>query len=312
MVNYPNYYKKFFKVALNNHREISFKSIKNIVGFVLAAHQNKDEISHFLNRMDTIKQVDFKLPDEKLGVIKWPYIHNNWDIKHKMQVIAGHYELMSSTNPALVLDENKANYKVIDLSHISQNITIVIDIAQWFLREGELVINIFREDLRVASIAFSTCVYDNEKIAFIGAIQGIHSGVSTEESLEIYRMLTKDFEGLRPRSLLLEVLKMVLAQLSIQKIYAISEQRRHHRHAYFGNNQDTVFKSDYNAFWEEHGGILNAENGFYELPLNLSIKDLSEIASKKRSLYKRRYEVIGEINNNIQASMTQQSNSIAS
>ena len=95
--------------------------------------------------MDTIKQVEFKFPDEKLGVINWPYIHNNWDIKHKIQVMAGHYELISSTNPALVLDENKVNYKVIDLSHISQNITIIIEIAQWFLKEVELVISIFLE-----------------------------------------------------------------------------------------------------------------------------------------------------------------------
>lgn len=311
-MNYPGYYKKLFKVAFNNHHEPFYKSIKNMVSFIFLAHKNKKEISIFLNRMDTIQHPNFKLNDEKLGVIKWPYIHNDWDINHKMNVMAGHYEMLSISNPELVLDKNKATYEVIDLNYVSKDVNIVIDAAQWFLREGELVINIFRKGLRVASMAFSTCVYNDEKTAFIGAVQGIHSGVSTEESLDIYRILTKDFEGLRPRSLLLEILKMIFEKLEIQKVYAISEQHRHHRHPYFGNNQDTVFKSDYNAFWEEHGGVLNAKNGFYELPLKLSIKDLSEIASKKRSLYKRRYEIIYNIKDNIQISMTNKSNSMIS
>jgi serine O-acetyltransferase len=87
-------------------------------------------------------------------------------------------------------------------------------------------------------------------------------------------------------------LKALLVKLEVSKIYAISEQHRHHRHRYFGNSNNTVFKNDYNPVWEEHGGILDANIGFYEIPIRPSIKEMEDIPSKKRSLYKRRNEII--------------------
>ena len=296
------YYKSILNAASKNYNKLSLKSIKGIINYLYVAHKHKADIKHFLKRIENIKHPNFNLANEKMGVIVWPYIHNEWVTKTKLDVMANHYELLAVTCPELIINNN-ASYHLIDLSHISKDVTASIDVAQWFLREGELVINIFKQDLRVASIAFSISIYNGEKVAYLGAVQGIHSGIATEESLEIYRVLTKDFEGLRPRSLLVEVLKVVLGQLQIQKIYAISEQHRHHRHPYFGNTQETVFKSDYNTFWEEHGGTLDAENGFYELPTKLAIKDLSEIASKKRSLYKRRYEIIYFIQDKVQLNL---------
>lgn len=298
----PEYYKSILNIALRIYNELSLKSIKSIINYLYVAHKHRVDISHFLKRIENIKHPNFNIAHEKMGVIIWPYIHNEWVTKTKLDVMANHYELLAVTCPELIINNN-ASYHLIDLSHISKDVTACIDVAQWFLREGELVVNIFKQDLRVASIAFSISIYNGEKVAYLGAVQGIHSGVATEESLEIYRVLTKDFEGLRPRSLLMEVLKVVLGQLQIQKIFAISEQHRHHRHPYFGNTQETVFKSDYNAFWEEHGGTLDAENGFYDIPTKLAIKDLSDIASKKRSLYKRRYEIIYFIKGKIKLNM---------
>jgi hypothetical protein len=40
----PDYYKKFFNIALSNYGELSFKSIKNIVKFLLGASKNKIDI----------------------------------------------------------------------------------------------------------------------------------------------------------------------------------------------------------------------------------------------------------------------------
>jgi uncharacterized protein VirK/YbjX len=124
-------------------------------------------------------------------------------------------------------------------------------------------------------------------------VQGIHSGVSSDESLRIFKELTKDFYGLRPRSLLLEALKVVAKELGVKKLFGVSEMNRHHRHRYFNNNNNNNdnFKSDYNTFWEEHGARLD-NTGFYEISMTPAVKDLSEIASKKRSQYRRRYAVI--------------------
>ncbi len=294
-------HKEFFNLILDaankNHGFKSVKAIKRVIFFFFAAYKNKSEVNAFLSRVSSINGL--KITSEKLGVIEWPYIHNHWNTKKKLDKIASHYEIMHELEPELMLGKDKALYKVIDFDHISEKVTVAIDQAQWFVREGELVINVFKDDLRVASIAFVLAVNHGVKVAYLGAIQGIHQGVPAQESLDIYRDLTKDFQGLRPRSLLLEVLKVVLTKLKVEKIFAVSDKNRHHRHAYFGSDENTIFKTDYNTFWEEHSGVLDEVTGFYELPIELSIKDLAEIPSKKRSMYKRRYEIINALHDNV-------------
>lgn len=294
-------HKQFFSFILNaginNFGFKSIKSIKNLISFFITAYRNKSDVSAFLYRTSTIRGLE--MSGDKLAVIGWPYIHNAWDIHTRLDKIASHYEIVYQLKPQLIFDKNNSFYEVINFDYISKNVTVRIDQAQWFVREGELVINIFKDDLRVASIAFTLGFHHEIPVAYIGAIQGIHQGVPSDESLEIYRNLTKDFEGLRPRSLLLEVLKVVLEKLKIEKMFAVSDKSRHHRHAYFGTDEHTIFKADYNAIWEEHNGVLDMATGFYELPMTLAIKDILDIPSKKRSMYKKRYEILYALRDNI-------------
>lgn len=260
--------------------------------FLLAAQKHAPAISTLNSRLDSL---DIPVTSEMLGTIIWPYIHNEWDVASKFDAIATHYETLSDY-PKLSQISKIKQLQICDFSQASPAITIVIDYAKWFTREGELVINVFQANLRVASMAFTLAREGGNSIAaYVGAVQGIHGGVSAEESLDIYKILTKDFFGLRPRSLLLEVLKVVASKLGATKLFGVSEQNRHHRHQYFGNDQNTTFKNNYNSFWEEHNGLLNSETGFYEISMKPAIRDISEIAAKKRGQYRRRYEFIASI-----------------
>jgi uncharacterized protein VirK/YbjX len=291
-----DFYSKMLRVAKANHPSLSPRSLKGRVLFLWKASKHQLQINAFSTRLS---KIGIPLTAQMLGVLEWPYIHNQWDVATKLDKIATHYELLTQIFPPLSKVNQTGDYEIIGFDHISKGVKVIIDYAPWFVREGELVINIFRGDLRAATMAFTIGQCEQGRVAYIGAVQGIHSGVPADESLEIYRVLTKDFEGLRPRSLLLEVLKVVLAQLDINHLYAISEQHRHHRHCYFGNDEKTVFKADYNTFWEEHDGVLDDQSGFYELPMAMAMKDMTEIPSKKRSMYKRRYEIMDFFKNNI-------------
>lgn len=121
------------------------------------------------------------------------------------------------------------------------------------MREGELVLNLFQGELRVASLAFTLSRSEEGLCMFIGAVQGIHKGVDSETSLNIYRVLTKDFEGLRPRSLLIEVLRHIAHGLGVTKLYAIGDGYRHHRHPYFGKDKSQELLANYDVIWQEHG-----------------------------------------------------------
>ena len=285
--------------AYKNYSGALLKKIKARLFFIVNAYKHKGKIDLFSERLSQLPNSGWvELRPEMLGVVAWPYIHNQWDVETKLDKIAAHYEILSALSSNLIHVTGKATgdglncHELMDLSDISKNLKIVIDKAPWFTREGELLINILRQDLRVASIGFSLGKNKEDSVAYIGAIQGIYGGFPVDEALGIYKIITKDFQGLRPRSLLLETLKVLVKKLGVSRLYGVSEQNRHHRHKFFGNGEKTIFKNDYNAMWEEHDGVLDTDTGFYEIPLSPAIKDMAEIPSKKRSLYKRRYEII--------------------
>jgi len=208
--------------------------------------------------------------------------------------LASHYEVVTKSCPQLLLFGRSESLVLSDLSAFAADCSLVLDRPIWFMREGELVLNLFQGDLRIASIAFTLCYTEGELCIFIGAVQGIHKGVESERSLDIYRELTKSFEGLRPRSFLIEVIKYIAAQIGVEKIYAVGDGFRHHRHAYFGTEKAQDLAANYDVIWLEHGATPSAREDFFEIPMALSIKPLESIASKKRAMYRRRYELLDD------------------
>jgi hypothetical protein len=169
--------------------------------------------------------------------------------------------------------------------------TLVLDRPIWFKREGELVLNLFQGDLRVASLAFTLQRTAAGLCLFIGAVQGIHKGIDSERSLAIYRDLTKDFEGLRPRSLLLEALKCLARAVGADGLYAVGDAYRHHRHPYFGAEKSQDLAANYDAIWLEHGAPSERED-FFSLPLAAAQRAAEDIAPKKRAMYRRRQALL--------------------
>ena len=290
---YKDFHQEIINAANANHRKHSLGSITNRLLFIINAYRHWAVVYAFIKRVTQLSNgARITITPQMLGVIEWPYLHNQWDVKTRFDKIATHYEVLSKLKSNLIYMSSTSSFELINLGRTSANVSIVLDRASWFIREGEMLINVFRKGLRIASIAFTLGEKDGVTVAYIGAIQGVHSGVATEDSLALFKLLTKDFQGLRPRSLLLEVLKVVLKKLGVSRLYAVSEQNRHHRHHYFRNNEKTVFVNDYNPIWEENGGILDENTGFYEIPIGPAIKSIEDIPSKKRSQYKRRYEFI--------------------
>lgn len=277
---------KYFQIFLQNHDDFS---TLDCLTYLTKAKFAKANLECFRKRMDLI---NVPVTNAMLGVIQWPYIHNEWGIQKRLNTIAAHYELLHGHFSFLKNLHQDNVIKLFDFGEGFEDISVVLDRPKWFIREGEIVINLFRNEMRVASIAFTFSFKSKRVVAYIGAVQGIHSGVSSEESLEIYKSLTKMFYGLRPKTLLFEALKAYLNVLGVNQLYGISDQHRHHRHKYFGFDQGTAFKNDYNTFWEEHGGHYNKYSGFYNIPMKAAIREIETIPSKKRSQYRKRNAII--------------------
>ena len=258
--------------------------------------KNWSELKLFCGRMSSALGTSGveKLGGDCVGVVHWPYISKSWSPKNKLSVLASHYEVVSKSCPQLLLLGRSDRLLLGNLSEFAAGCSLVLDRPFWFMREGELVLNLFQGDLRIASIAFTLCRTDTELCIFIGAVQGIHKGVESELSLSIYRDLTKDFEGLRPRSFLIEVIKYIAINIGVEKIYAVGDGYRHHRHPYFGAHKALELAANYDVIWLEHGATPSEREDFFEIPMVLSRKSLDSIASKKRAMYRRRYELLDD------------------
>lgn len=222
------------------------------------------------------------------GAMYWPYINHTWPMQKRLATIDQHYRMLGGCASIIA----NATFEEIELARLDEyaGLRLVLDKAIWFLREGEIVLNIFIDDQRFYSIAFTLGMDAGQPLLFVGALQGSNS----ETAPEVYRDLTHSLHGMRPRDFLMVALKLLCNELGINRIWAVSSDNRQHNSPYFGSSHKDKVLVAYNEVWVEHGGTL-LENGFYEIPAAVKRKDMSEIATRKRASYRRRYDMLNKL-----------------
>jgi len=243
------------------------------------------EPDSFLGRLCVVRP-------EVVGMVIWPYIHNEWSVRRRFSVFFEHHELVQGirwldipVGPRWILHR---------LDHLNPGWTLQLDRPIWLFREGELAISLFVDNFRAYSIAFSLAHVDGRTVAYVGGIQGrCVEGVN-----DLYAQLTKQCHGCRPRDLLVTVLQILCETVHVDAIYAISDAHRHHRHPYFANKVDKITMASYDEIWRDRGGVLR-DDGFFELSARFVPRDLAEVSAKKRAQYRRRYELLEEIRQRI-------------
>jgi uncharacterized protein VirK/YbjX len=196
-----------------------------------------------------------------------------------------------------------ATFGEVELARLEEEYTglrLVLDKAEWFLREGEIVLNLFINDQRFYSIAFTLGVEDGRPVVFIGALQGSNADLATE----VYREITHALYGLRPRDLIMVAFKLLCGELGVSRIWAVSSDHRQHNSPYFGGVHKRKVLVSYNEVWGEHGGV-ELGNGFFEIPAIVRRKEMSDIPTRKRASYKRRYEMLDKLALDIKSSCIQ-------
>lgn len=240
---------------------------------------------------------DMSSRPEIAGVIVWPYICHRWSSHTRIRVLLEHYELVDALRHRFKFS-GPNSFELLDLGDLLAGLRVVVDKPTWFVREGQLVINLFSLHERTYSLAFSLGRENGEMVAYVGAIQGVHrDGV-----LDAYKELTKALYGMRPRDFLIEVFKMLAQSLGVVKILAVRDASRHHRSRYFSEGKTEALRINYDDIWIERGGVLDSDD-FYSLPLAVGLKDLDQVPSKKRAMYRRRYEILQDLAERIQASI---------
>ena len=99
--------------------------------------------------------------------------------------------------------------------------------------------------------------------------------------------------------LLMEILKMIGNGRQVSRLLAVADENRHHYHKYFGDAHVAKQGANYNEIWVEHGGAPSTVAGFYEIPVAQHRKEMTEIPTRKRAMYRRRYEILAQIEHEV-------------
>lgn len=112
-------------------------------------------------------------------------------------------------------------------------------------------------------------------------------GPNFEGSKEMVKQLTKSCHGLRPAYLMVEAMKSLTKILGFDKLLGIPQKYQNKSRIV----QSKRYTVDYDAIFAESGGQL--EN-YWVLPLE-SDRNLDDVPSKKRSMYRKRYAMLDEL-----------------
>ena len=288
----------FVKVTRDVYPSNSVSASIRKLFFYFKAKRNSALIQKFSQEINQLGYGRiFQHEPSVLGNLIWPYIHKDWNVAERFSSITNHYLLLKELPKFLDVSDGTPK-EIVNLNAFSPNTAIVLDKPRWFVREGEIVLNIFHHDLRAMSIAFSLGYHNNEIVLYVGGIQGIHSGVPSQKSLEIIKQLTKDFHGLRPRSFVITALRMIATRVGASKILAVDQTHRHHHHPYFKSSTKSLSNTNYDEIWIDNEGAPHAD-GFYHLKTSTAQKDLSEFESKKRSMHRKRYDMLDQVEQQI-------------
>jgi len=221
-------------------------------------------------------------------LLQTPFIHAFWPTGERLERLIDHCRIVERLGrPFDILPNQYAD--IIDLPEIGPNYRLMLDQPRWLFRDGLLALSLWDGGDRLFSLAFVLATRPSGMIAYVGGVQGRRGG----NALSQYRTFTKEAEGMRPRDLLIELFRMLCDYLGVSAIHCVSNAVRHQRAPYFTRRDDYYdpVTLDYDAMWRERGGTLR-DDGFFELPVEARLRDLTSIPARKRALYRRRHKML--------------------
>ncbi len=276
---------QLLRVAEHTFPGRKLANVKLKAKMLAAAGRQTDALKPFLEPESgtMLERVMTQRPD-MLGALIWPYQCAAWTAETRLARIAAHYQAVDQLGAPYAFDLDD-QLVVVTLDEQHAGLRVVLDQPKWFMREGGLTVNLFVGEFRAFSLAFSLWPTDQGLVGVIGGLQGRNR----EDALDLYRQLTKDLHGLRPRDFLLDIFRMLARRIGVQDIHAVAQAQRHHLHPFFGAKLgDKELNPNYDSIWADRGGVA-LDTQFWRLDVAPETRDLDTVKPKKRSLYRKRF-----------------------
>lgn len=229
-----------------------------------------------------------------------PYLHKGLRPGGVLRMLRSHYQFLQHHAPSglvgALLDNRPFVLNERSVAGLEQPLLLNLSYARHMQQEGELTLSLGLQDSLdtldhhrwVSSLTFMLRRGAGGRELLVGGIQGGHS----EDSREQIRLATQAFHGLRPKHLLIHLLRQVASSWGASDILAVSDSSHCLMRGRYRGRIKIV--SSYDDLWQEAGGTLR-EDGFYSLPVARDRRPIEDVPSRKRAQYRRRYALMDSI-----------------
>lgn len=228
-----------------------------------------------------------------------PFCCANWSPAVKLARIVDHAETVARFGGVMRPEMDEVRLMA-NLNSLGPDYTLKIDEPDWMMFDGLTVLSLWKGIDRLFSITFVLSEADGPVICYIGGLQGRQG----DTIRDLYRDMTKEAHGLRPRDLMIELHRMVCRALGITQIHAIADDARYCRDRYYGADGQVTTSFNYDEAWSDRGGT-RKDGDWFEMPLLPQRRADEEIPAKKRSLYRERYALLDRLEAEVATAVAQ-------
>jgi hypothetical protein len=278
-------------IRIYRHRDRSDFNIQRFLVFLVRAFSNNKEIKNlhlFFRQNSDLREIEKENAIFYEQLTRHIFYHKS-TMQERLTLIKQHFTFCLDIFKKDALQKIYYDQRLILWKTYYKNelFAIGIDFKYVDRKEGLMSIELQLAEKRIYHITFWFCRDESQQpILKIGALQGIYNGA------EMIHDLTKCFFGYRPKNLILYALRLFAQELQIQTIYAVSNA------GFFTNTHvrvDRKLKSSLDTFWLEAGGERTEDLRFFKVPLIERRKEIEDVKSQKRNLYRKRYKLLDEI-----------------
>lgn len=188
------------------------------------------------------------------------------------------------------LCQTLVNETSILLAPLTDDISVYLNINEIDPLEGFFSINLRNQaGQRLYDLSFSFLPQHQLLIASIQGPKG-------EDAQDTVRKMTKQLHGMRPSYMLIVVIKLICQQLHCQP-YGI----KHKNQAKYRWNDHSRLLFNYDQFWQENAAHYDQTSQYWQLSTEIERRLLEDIPSKKRSMYRKRYQMFDQLQQAINA-----------
>ncbi|WP_049256535.1 VirK/YbjX family protein [Neisseria bacilliformis] len=216
----------------------------------------------------------------------YPLLHAFIDkrLNAAQRLAAIEYDLAAAVRhfPAATLARLDTPDTPVPLATLSDGLTLVLNRNGICTDEGMWALTLTDENrsrLYTATFALTSA----------GLLAASVQGPAGSEAKDTVRRLTKQLHGLRPQQLMTAALQYLAAALGLNALGIA-----HSRQAKLRWKLKKRVKMNYDHFWQESGAALGSD-GHWHLPAEPQRKDIADIESKKRSMYRKRYQMLDDL-----------------